>query len=114
MVDSDLGLTIVFNGCIYNYPELRAELAKLGYTFFSHGDTEVICKAWHAWGPDCVKRFHGMFAFAIAERDSGRVILARDRFGIKPLYYSHVQRHPALRLQPARRRGGGQRRHDDR
>jgi asparagine synthetase B (glutamine-hydrolysing) len=88
MVDSDLGLTIVFNGCIYNYPELRAELAKLGYTFFSHGDTEVICKAWHAWGPDCVKRFHGMFAFAIAERDSGRVILARDRFGIKPLYYS--------------------------
>jgi asparagine synthase (glutamine-hydrolysing) len=90
MVDSDLGLTIVFNGCIYNYPELRAELAKLGYTFFSHGDTEVICKAWHAWGPDCVKRFHGMFAFAIAERDSGRVILARDRFGIKPLYYSHA------------------------
>ncbi|HUE46324.1 MAG TPA: N-acetylglutaminylglutamine amidotransferase [Aestuariivirgaceae bacterium] len=88
MVDSDLGLTIVFNGCIYNYPELRAELAKLGYTFFSHGDTEVICKAWHAWGPDCVKRFHGMFAFAIAERDSGQVILARDRFGIKPLYYS--------------------------
>ena len=88
MVDSDLGLTIVFNGCIYNYPELRAELEGRGYTFFSNGDTEVILKAWHAWGPECVKRFHGMFAFAIAERDSGRVILARDRYGIKPLYYS--------------------------
>jgi asparagine synthase (glutamine-hydrolysing) len=69
MVDSDLGLTIVFNGCIYNYPELRAELGARGYTLFSHGDTEVILKAWDAWGPDCVKRFHGMFAFAIAERD---------------------------------------------
>ncbi len=88
MVDSELGLTIVFNGCIYNYPELRAELGALGYDFFSTGDTEVIVKAWHAWGPDCVKRFHGMFAFAIAERDSGRVVLARDRFGIKPLYYA--------------------------
>jgi asparagine synthase (glutamine-hydrolysing) len=96
MVDSDLGLTIVFNGCIYNYPELRAELARRGYTFFSHGDTEVILKAWDAWGPDCVKRFHGMFAFAIAERDSGRVILARDRYGIKPLYYS--QSNGALRF----------------
>ena len=88
MVDPDLGLTIAFNGCIYNYPELRQELSGLGYRFFSHGDTEVILKAYHAWGRDCVKRFHGMFAFAIHERDSGRVLLARDRFGIKPLYLS--------------------------
>lgn len=86
MVDADLGLSIAFNGCIYNYPELRADLQGLGYRFFSTGDTEVILKAWHAWGTDCVDRFHGMFAFAIHERDSGRVILARDRFGIKPLY----------------------------
>lgn len=88
MVDPALGLTLVFNGCIYNYPELREELVAMGYSFFSHGDTEVILKAYHAWGPDCVERFHGMFAFVIVERDSGVVTIARDRFGIKPLYYS--------------------------
>ena len=90
MVDAELGLTIVFNGCIYNYQELRGELAAKGYRFFSGGDTEVILKAYHAWGTACVERFKGMFAFAIHERDSGRVILARDRFGIKPLYYSEA------------------------
>jgi asparagine synthase (glutamine-hydrolysing) len=88
MVDPELGLTIVFNGCIYNYPELRAELEAKGYRFFSHGDTEVIVKAYHAWGEACVERFHGMFAFVIAERDTGAVVMARDRFGIKPLYYA--------------------------
>lgn len=86
MVDPTLGLTIVFNGCIYNYPQLRAELEARGYTFFSHGDTEVILKAWHAWGMECVDRFLGMFAFVLHERESGRVVMARDRFGIKPLY----------------------------
>jgi len=86
MVDSALGLTIAFNGCIYNYPELRSELEGRGYSFFSHGDTEVILKAWHAWGEGCVERFHGMFAFVIQERDAGRIVMARDRFGIKPLY----------------------------
>ncbi len=86
MVDPALGLTIVFNGCIYNYPELRAELEARGYEFFSHGDTEVILKAWHAWGMECVDRFLGMFAFVLHERESGRVVVARDRFGIKPLY----------------------------
>lgn len=96
MVDPDLGLTLTFNGCIYNYPELRAELEAKGYRFFSHGDTEVILKAYHAWGPECVKRFHGMFAFAIAERDTGVVTLARDRFGIKPLYYA--QKGKRLRI----------------
>lgn len=90
MVDSALGLTIAFNGCIYNYPELRAELEGLGYGFFSHGDTEVILKAWHAWGSDCVKRFNGMFAFVLHERDSGRIVMARDRFGIKPLYLAET------------------------
>jgi len=86
MADADLGITIVFNGCIYNYPELREELIGLGYRFFSHGDTEVIIKAWHAWGDRCVDRFKGMFAFVLHERDSGRLVIARDRFGIKPLY----------------------------
>jgi len=86
MVDSALGLTIAFNGCIYNYPELREALEAKGYSFFSHGDTEVILKAWHAWGETCVERFHGMFAFVIQERDTGRIVMARDRFGIKPLY----------------------------
>jgi asparagine synthase (glutamine-hydrolysing) len=88
MVDPLLGLAIVFNGCIYNYRELRGELVAKGYQFFSQGDTEVILKAYAEWGPRCVERFYGMFAFAIWERNSGRVVLARDRLGIKPLYYS--------------------------
>ncbi len=86
MTDSALGLSIAFNGCIYNYPALKAELESLGYGFFSTGDTEVVLKAYHAWGSACFERFKGMFALAIQERDSGRVVLARDRFGIKPLY----------------------------
>jgi asparagine synthase (glutamine-hydrolysing) len=86
MVDAELGLATVFNGCIYNFRELRNALREKGYRFFSSGDTEVILKAYHAWGPRCVERFYGMFAFAIAERDSGRLVLARDRLGIKPLY----------------------------
>jgi asparagine synthase (glutamine-hydrolysing) len=88
MIDSELGLGIVFNGCIYNFRDLRVQLRALGYRFFSDGDTEVILKAYAAWGIECVDRFYGMFAFAIWERDSGRLILARDRFGIKPLYYT--------------------------
>ncbi|WP_428606978.1 N-acetylglutaminylglutamine amidotransferase [Sedimenticola sp.] len=86
MVDAELGLDLVFNGCIYNYRELREELQGQGYRFFSQGDTEVVLKAYHAWGRECVKRFNGMFAFAIHERDSGRLVLARDRLGIKPCY----------------------------
>lgn len=89
MEDPQLGLSIVYNGAIYNYPELRAELEAKGYRFFSHGDTEVILKAYHAWGRDFVQRLNGMFAFAIFERDSGRLFLGRDRVGIKPLYFSH-------------------------
>lgn len=86
MVDSELGLTLVFNGCIYNYKELRAELQAAGYRFFSTADSEVIIKAFHKWGTACVERFKGMFAFAIADRASGVVTLGRDRLGIKPLY----------------------------
>ncbi|HNP61192.1 MAG TPA: N-acetylglutaminylglutamine amidotransferase [Nitrospirales bacterium] len=90
MVDSKLGLGIVFNGAIYNYKDLRKELETKGYTFFSHGDTEVILKAYHAWGEDFIHRLNGMFAFAIWERDSERVVLARDRLGIKPLYFTET------------------------
>ncbi len=92
MLDNDLGLGIVFNGCIYNYRELRAELRALGYRFFSQGDTEVILKAYHAWDTGCVERFNGMFAFAIWERDSGRMVLARDRLGIKPMYVAEFDK----------------------
>jgi asparagine synthase (glutamine-hydrolysing) len=108
MVDNELGLGIVFNGCIYNYRELRAELRALGYRFFSEGDTEVILKAYHAWGIGCVDRFHGMFAFAVWERDSGRLTLARDRLGIKPLYVAELDN--GLRFAstlPALLAGGG-------
>jgi asparagine synthase (glutamine-hydrolysing) len=90
MHDAELGLTVVFNGCIYNYPELRQQLLGKGYRFFSHSDTEVVLKGYREWGERVVDHLKGMFAFAIAELDSGRVILARDRLGIKPLYWSDV------------------------
>jgi asparagine synthase (glutamine-hydrolysing) len=90
MVDAELGLTVCFNGCIYNYEALRDELAGHGYRFFSHSDTEVLIKAYHRWGDRFVERLHGMFAFAIVERDTGRVLLGRDRLGIKPLYLSET------------------------
>lgn len=91
MVDAELGLSVVFNGCIYNHKELRAELEAKGYRFFSDGDTEVLLKGYHAWGEDFVQHLNGMFAFAIVERDSGRVLIGRDRLGIKPLYYSETK-----------------------
>jgi asparagine synthase (glutamine-hydrolysing) len=93
MVDAELGLTLAFNGCIYNYKDLRRELQDAGYRFFSEGDTEVVLKAWHAWGVDAPKRFHGMFAFAVYERDTGRLALGRDRLGIKPLYLAEDAGH---------------------
>jgi asparagine synthase (glutamine-hydrolysing) len=108
MVDSDLGLAIVWNGCIYNYKQLRRELEGHGYQFFSHSDTEVLLKAYHRWGDDFVGRLKGMFAFAIAERGSGRVLLGRDRLGIKPLYLtedSHRIRFAST--LPALLAGGG-------
>lgn len=87
-VDNQLGLGIVFNGAIYNHHALREELKAAGYVFSSTGDTEVILKAWHAWGAQALDRFDGMFAFALWERDSGITTLVRDRLGIKPLYYA--------------------------
>jgi asparagine synthase (glutamine-hydrolysing) len=88
MVDQTLGLVLVFNGTIYNYPELRVQLRARGYSFFSEGDSEVILKAYAEWGDDCPVHLHGMFAFAIWDIKRQRLFMARDRFGIKPLYYS--------------------------
>ena len=90
MVDSDLGLTLVFNGCIYNYQDLRDELMAAGYRFFSTADSEVVVKGFHHWGTRCVEKFKGMFAFAVADRETGVVTLARDRLGIKPLYLAET------------------------
>jgi asparagine synthase (glutamine-hydrolysing) len=90
MVDSDLGLTLAFNGCIYNYRDLRNELEAAGYHFFSSSDSEVVIKAFHRWSTDCVDHFKGMFAFAIVDRETGVVTLARDRLGIKPLYVAET------------------------
>jgi asparagine synthase (glutamine-hydrolysing) len=88
MVDQELGLALVFNGTIYNYPRLRQELREKGYHFFSDGDTEVILKAYHAWGEGCLAHLHGMFAFALWDQRREALFLARDRLGIKPLYYT--------------------------
>lgn len=83
------GAVIVFNGEIYNFQSLRSQLQSLGCRFFSSSDTEVILKAYRQWGPACLDRFVGMFAFAIWDPIQRRLFLARDRMGIKPLYYYH-------------------------
>ncbi len=86
MVDDTLSLSLVFNGTIYNYKSLRQDLIKQGYRFFSTSDTEVILKAYHLWGEDCVLHLDGMFAFCIW--DGKKLFVARDRTGIKPLYFN--------------------------
>lgn len=92
-VDKTHGVVIVFNGAIYNYRELRAELKQRGHVFQSHGDTEVILHAFLAWGEDCVQHLDGMFAFAIWQEKTQQLFLARDRLGIKPLYYNLTDKH---------------------
>ncbi|HKR68610.1 MAG TPA: asparagine synthase (glutamine-hydrolyzing) [Streptosporangiaceae bacterium] len=81
------GLTLVFNGELYNYRALRAELTSRGVAFATESDTEVVLEAWRCWGPAALNKFRGMFAFALADPKSGELTLARDPFGIKPLYY---------------------------
>jgi len=88
MVDDLLKIILVFNGTIYNYKSLRSELIDKGYSFFSHSDTEVIIKAYHYWGEDCVKYLDGMFAFCMWDKSNQKLFIARDRMGIKPLYYN--------------------------
>jgi len=81
------GLTIIYNGELYNYRELRAELASRGVRFTTNSDTEVVLEAWRCWGPGALTRFRGMFAFALVDEQAGDLVLARDPLGIKPLYY---------------------------
>ncbi len=88
MVNETGTLRIIYNGEVYNFMEVRAELEARGYTFRSRTDTEVILKAYEEWGKDCLARLNGMFAFAIHDLTTGEFFLVRDRLGIKPLYYS--------------------------
>src|SRR6516162_10637437 len=88
MVSADSSAWITYNGEIYNFAEIRQELEALGYPFRSRSDTEVIVNGWQAWGPKVFSRLRGMFALAIWDRRSRRLILARDRLGKKPLYYT--------------------------
>ncbi len=90
MSDHDARYTITYNGEVYNYRRLSDELEALGHRFHSRTDTEVVLKAYAQWGPKCLDRFNGMFAFAIWDKLRGELFLARDRYGIKPLYYSFV------------------------
>lgn len=80
-------LVVVYNGEIYNYLEIRKELEKYGYRFYSKSDTEVVLKAFHKWNFNCVHKFRGMWAFAILDKKEKRLILCRDRVGVKPLYW---------------------------
>lgn len=89
LIDPILNHALVFNGTIYNYKELKQTLHQKGYQFFTEGDSEVIIKAYHYWGQDCVKHLHGMFAFAIWSMKDKTLFLARDRLGIKPLYFTN-------------------------
>lgn len=90
MTDAEQEVTGVFNGCIYNYQDLREELLRLGHRFRSTSDTEVVLKAYRQWGTACVDHFHGMFAFALVEHRTGRLVLGRDRLGVKPLYLART------------------------
>ncbi|CAG0951237.1 partial asparagine synthase (glutamine-hydrolysing), partial [Gammaproteobacteria bacterium] len=113
LFNRDRTVVVTYNGEIYNFKEIRAELEALGYQFQTHCDTEVIVYAWEVWGESCVERFRGMFAFAIWDRPKQTLFLARDRLGVKPLYYAELadgqfifgselkalQQHPGLPRQ---------------
>ncbi|GAA2167670.1 asparagine synthase (glutamine-hydrolysing) [Humibacillus xanthopallidus] len=90
MTTADGRFTLVYNGEVYNYPDLREELVALGRTFVTDSDTEVVLQAYAEWGPDAFDRFNGMFGLAVWDRDGQTLVLARDHFGIKPLYLARV------------------------
>ena len=79
---------LVYNGELYNTPELHAQLAALGHRFVSHSDTEVLLHAFAQWGPDCLEKLNGIFAFAVWQQRAQKLFLARDRIGVKPLFYA--------------------------
>ena len=93
MVSEDKNWVISYNGEIYNFKKIRNNLKKLGYNFFSSGDTEVVLKSFIEWGEECLKKFNGMFSFCIFNKKEKSLTLARDRFGIKPLYYLINKNH---------------------
>ncbi len=88
LFNEDGSVVVVYNGEIYNYQQLIPELQALGHVFHTKSDTEVIVHAWESWGADCVKRFRGMFAFALWDRNRQTFFMARDRLGVKPMYYA--------------------------
>jgi asparagine synthase (glutamine-hydrolysing) len=90
LFNEDGSIVVVYNGEIYNFDELARELKRLGHRLRTHCDTEVIVHAWEQWGEDCLHRFRGMFAFALWDANQRRLFLARDRLGIKPLYYAQL------------------------
>lgn len=114
MASADEAEMLTFNGEIYNFQEVRAELEALGHAFRTSGDTEVILAAWRQWGVHCLERLNGMFAFAIFDQRQQRLFMARDRLGVKPLHYASLPdgsvifaselkgllAHPALRRAP--------------
>jgi len=96
MSNEDESLWITYNGEMYNFLELKEELQNKGHHFVTHSDTEVVIRAYQEWGPECVKRFRGMFAFALADFRKRKLFLARDHFGIKPLYYRVAKNYLAF------------------
>lgn len=114
MASNDGQAMLTYNGEVYNYRAVRAELEALGRQFRTNSDTEVIAEAWRQWGPDCLSRLNGMFAFAIHDQERGCLFLARDRLGVKPLHYAELSdgsivfgselkallAHPLLRRSP--------------
>ncbi|MBC2777919.1 XrtA/PEP-CTERM system amidotransferase [Parasphingopyxis marina] len=115
MTTPDEKLVVTYNGEIYNFREIRQELEAAGHVFRTHSDTETILHGWRQWGPRCVEHFHGMFAFALYDEEAKTLFLARDRLGVKPLYYAEVSdgslifaselkgllAHPLLRKRPS-------------